>query len=105
MEKYELHQVIDAVIDEKVWEGQSAYYAWGRMDAGAPPVVVDDGMTTASAVSTARKFSRLYLAMHVAARAGERTTTIGIGSAWENFVLSGGTSLEYPRPVLVGAGV
>jgi len=107
MDRAELHQVIDAVIEEKVWEGESLYYAWGRMDGGAEPVVVDAGMSSASSVSTAREFSRLYTEMHVACRAGERTTTVGIGSAWENFVISAGTSVEYPRPkpVLVTASV
>ena len=94
--EHEILGLVRRYANEQRWTGQGAYYAWGRMDGGEDPVVgLHD--TDPNSADTAKVFSDLYVTMMTAFWERRRVSAIGLPSAWENFRLSGGTSLEYPR--------
>jgi hypothetical protein len=94
------HQVMAMIrryANEQRWSGQGVYYAWGRMDGGDSPVVTFVPGAVANAADTAYAFGDLYVAMMRDFTERRRVAAIGLPSAWENFRVSGGTTLEYPR--------
>ena len=94
------HQIMGLIrryANEQRWSGQGAYYAWGRMDGGDPAVVTFVEGSVPNAADTAHAFADLYVAMMRDFTERRRVSAIGLPSAWENFRVSGGTTLEYPR--------
>ena len=80
-------------VDEYRGADTGAYhYAFGRMDAGDPPVVTQAGeprpTTTITAWHFGREWANLQLAWH---RGGGYSP--GLASAWENYAESGGHTL------------
>lgn len=74
----------------------SAYwYAWGRLDAGDAPVVVyPTHSPMPSPTATAWHFGRQWAKLRAEQERGQRLMTPGIPTAWDNYVASGGRSLD-----------
>lgn len=73
------------------------WYAWGRLDQGHPPVLGSENDPTPNTTSTAWTFGRMYAEQKRAFAAGEVGFSHGVPSAWENFVLTEGKSIDRPR--------
>ena len=75
------------------------WYAWGRLDQGHEPVVnspVYSTRGTPDTVSTAWWFGYLYHS-HRTKAAANQTGSVGLPSAWQNFVASKGNQIEWIR--------
>lgn len=72
------------------------YYAFGRLDQGAEPLIELEGDGEVSASATAWTFGALYMQVHREFDDNEhpRAYMGGIQACWENFVASGGETLD-----------
>jgi hypothetical protein len=72
------------------------YYAFGRLDQGAPPFIEFEGDAVATTTATAWTFGALYMQANREFNDNEhpRTYMGGIQACWENFVASGGETLD-----------
>ena len=70
------------------------WYAWGRLDQGHQPVVGSEQAGAVNSTDTAWLFGRMYAEQERAFAASETGHAYGIQTAWENFVLTEGKSLN-----------
>lgn len=94
------HQVmalIQRYVNEQRWQASAEHYAWGRIDSGEDPVVGYADGEVPTAVGTGRAFADQYVTMMSEFYERKRVSAIGIASAWENFRVSGGRTIEFPR--------
>lgn len=88
-------EVVDRLVATDTAEAKG--YAWGRMDAGDPPVIPMPGESLVDGSATAAKFAELFgrQLRQLLEGTSESTPMVhGLGTSWTAFVETGGETIQ-----------